>query len=305
MTRHMRAGGFAVILFVALTPGDGQTKYASGQDVAPVFEGWEPNTDGSFTMVFGYLNRNYEEEPEIPIGPNNMFEPAPADQGRPTHFYPRRQEFIFKIKVPKDWGTKDLVWTLTSAGKTNKAYGTLQPVWEISNMVYQENRGSAGDLSYPGEPNSAPSIEMVGSSQRTVKVGEPLTVTVEVSDDGHPLPRTRRMGGFQREGAREYSGIGPKLETPITQAVLKLDPGVRLGVTWILYRGEAGAVRFDPMRPPVVKSPPPGSAATVEPISGKATTTMTFSRPGQYLVRAYGDDGMLAVPLDVNVTVQP
>src|SRR6267154_2517266 len=68
-----------------------------------------------------------------------------------------------------------LVWTLTSAGRTNKAFGTLMPVWEIGNMVYQENRGGPGDLSYPGEPNQAPSIEMVGSSQRTVAVGEALS----------------------------------------------------------------------------------------------------------------------------------
>ena len=34
--------------------------YHSGQNVQPVFEGWEQNPDGSFNMVFGYLNRNYE-----------------------------------------------------------------------------------------------------------------------------------------------------------------------------------------------------------------------------------------------------
>ena len=308
MTGRTIRCAFGVGLFLAtMTRSNAQARYATGQDVAPVFEGWEPNPDGSFNMVFGYMNRNYEEEPEIPIGPNNMFEPGDADQGQPTHFYNRRQEFIFKIKVPKDWGTKDLVWTLTSAGKTNKAYGTLQPVWEISNMVYQENRGSAGDLSYPGEPNAAPSIEMVGSSQRTVKVGEPLTVTVQVSDDGHPLPRARRLGGAAliREGAREYAGIGPKLETPITQPVVKLDPGVRLGVTWVVYRSGPGTVKFDPMRVPVVSSGPPGSVTVAEPITGKATTKMTFSQPGTYVVRAYGDDGMLAVPLDVTVTVQP
>jgi hypothetical protein len=307
MTDRALKCALLALFLVTATHSNAQTKYATGQDVAPVFEGWEPNPDGSFNMVFGYMNRNYEEQPEIPIGPNNMFEPGDPDQGQPTHFYNRRQEFVFTIRVPKDWGDKDLTWTLTSAGKTNKTYGTLRPVWEISNMVYQENRGSAGDLSYPGEPNSAPSIEMVGSSQRTIKVGEPLTVTVQVSDDGHPLPRARRPGGLAmiREGSREYAGIGPKLETPITQAVVKLDPGVRLGVTWVVYRSGPGEVRFDPMRVPVVTAGPPGSVTAAETITGKATTKMTFSRPGTYVVRAYGDDGMLPVPLDVTVTVQP
>jgi hypothetical protein len=36
----------------------GQTKFQSGQDVVPSYEGWLQNADGTFTMVFGYLNRN-------------------------------------------------------------------------------------------------------------------------------------------------------------------------------------------------------------------------------------------------------
>jgi hypothetical protein len=306
MTKRTFGRTLLVALWACTAVGAGaQTRYAAGQDVAPVFEGWEPNPDGSFNMVFGYMNRNYEEQPNIPIGPNNMFEPGEPDQGQPTHFYNRRQEFGFKVKVPKDWGTKDLVWTLTSAGKTNKAYGTLQPVWEISNMVYQENRGSNGDLTYPVEPNASPSIEMVGSSRPTVKVGQPLTVSVQVSDDGHPLPRPRRPGAaVAREGGRESVDLGVKVETPITQAVVKLEPGVRLGVTWVVYRAGPGTVQFDPMRVAVVSAGPPGSAKA-EPITGKATTKMTFSQPGTYVVRAYGDDGMLAAPIDVTVTVQP
>ena len=51
-------------------------RHYSGDNVAPVFEGWEKNADGSFNLVFGYLNRNYEEEPEIPIGDANNFVPA-------------------------------------------------------------------------------------------------------------------------------------------------------------------------------------------------------------------------------------
>ncbi len=31
-----------------------QVRHFTGQDVAPVFEGWERNADGSFNMVFGY-----------------------------------------------------------------------------------------------------------------------------------------------------------------------------------------------------------------------------------------------------------
>src|ERR1700686_431313 len=143
----------AVLVLTGAARSGAQIKYAAGQNVVPVYEGWERNADGTFKMVFGYMNRNYAEEVDVPIGPNNTIEPGGADRGQPAHFYPRRQEFAFEVKVPKDWGDKDLVWTLTSAGKTEKAYGTLKPIWEIGNLVYQENRGGPGELTYPEEPN--------------------------------------------------------------------------------------------------------------------------------------------------------
>ena len=43
-------------------------RYARGQSIQPVFEGWEKNPDGTFSMWFGYLNRNYEERLNIPVG---------------------------------------------------------------------------------------------------------------------------------------------------------------------------------------------------------------------------------------------
>jgi len=130
----MRFRGVALALFF-VSFNLAQIRYSSGQNVAPVYEGWERNPDGSFNMVFGYMNRNYEEQVEVPIGAENVIEPGGPDQGQPTHFYPRRQEFVFKVKVPKDWGDKDLVWTLVSHGKVEKAYGSLMPVWELSNLV--------------------------------------------------------------------------------------------------------------------------------------------------------------------------
>jgi hypothetical protein len=292
------------LVIVSLTGA--QIRYSSGQNVAPVYEGWERNPDGSFNMVFGYMNRNYEERVEVPIGPENMIEPGGPDQGQPTHFYPRRQEFVFKVKVPKDWGGKDLVWTLASHGKVEKAYGSLMSVWELSNMVYLENRRGAGALTFPEEPNQAPSIEMTGSAQRTAVVGEPITLSVDVSDDGYPVPRARRMraSGSPRDSNRDARKNLVRPQGPAAQAVVKLDSGVRLGVTWVVYRGGPGIVTFDPMRVPVVEvdtatSPRP------DPLSGRARTKVTFTEPGTYKLRAYADDSVLTTPLDVTVTVQP
>lgn len=286
----------AIVLLTGMASA--QTRFASGQDVVPVFEGWERNTDGTFNLVFGYMNRNYEEQVDIPVGASNKVEPGPADQGQPAHFYRRRQQFVFKVKVPKDFGKNEVVWTLTSAGKTEKAYGTLLATSEIGNLVYQENRGGPGELTYPEEPNQAPTIEMVGSANRSIKVHEPLTLTVEVTDDGHPKPRVRKTPAPEvrrdSDGAIVATGPerggGPVRENPVTQAVVKLDPGVTLGVTWVLYRGGPADVVFEPMR--------------VKVVDGKATTRVSFGKAGSYRLRAYADDGILLTPLDVTVSVE-
>ena len=59
---------------------------ANGDLVAPIFNGWTPNEDGSVTMLFGFANRNREEVVDIPLGPNNYIEPAQFDGAQPTHF---------------------------------------------------------------------------------------------------------------------------------------------------------------------------------------------------------------------------
>ncbi len=83
-----------------------QTKFARGQDVQPTYEGWIRNADGSATMVFGYLNRNWEEELAIPAGPDNKLEPGEVDRGQPTYFLPRRQAFVFRVQGAEGLGAE-------------------------------------------------------------------------------------------------------------------------------------------------------------------------------------------------------
>jgi len=290
-------------LVAASIPAGAQTRYAKGQDVVPAFEGWERNADGSFNMVFGYMNRNYEEEIDLPVGPDNMIEPGSADQGQPTHFYVRRQQFVFKVRVPKDWGKKDLIWTIRANGKTEKAYATLLPFWELGQLVYQENRGSAADITDTPEPNEAPTIKMAnGVSQLTARVGETLSLVADVADDGHPLPRRRAANAppaVRRDsdgavitgtGTVGPGGSGPRRENPLTQAVVRLEPGAALGVTWVVYRGSTDGVKFEPQRVAVA--------------NGKATASVSFARPGTYVLRGYADDGIYVTPVDVTVAVR-
>ena len=69
------AGALAVSLVLPLAAaGQGNPeplgfKFNNGQSVQPIFEGWARNPDGTFSMYFGYINRNYVETPAVPVGP--------------------------------------------------------------------------------------------------------------------------------------------------------------------------------------------------------------------------------------------
>jgi hypothetical protein len=249
-----------------------QTQFSSGQDVVPVYEGWLRNPDGTFTFVFGYFNRNWKEELVIPAGPDNKIEPGEPDRGQPTYFLPRRQPWVFRVQVPKDWGQQELVWTITAHGRTEKAYAQLIPQYEMLERLIQTH----GNLN-PGEddPNKPPSVTIapvppVGASS--------IRLTALVSDDGLPKPRPApkpRPGSIPQ--AQTNTAAGPR------------PPG--LSVKWFEYRGP-GKVTFE-------------SAGPVAVVNGKAVTTAHFAEPGIYVLRATADDGALTTSADVTITVTP
>ena len=158
--------GCLLLVLPALCAGPAETaaqpvRYDTGQEVAPAYEGWEQNPDGSFNLVFGTMNRNWKEVLNIPIGPHNNIEPGGPDQGQPTHFLPRRNRFLFRVQVPADFGENELIWTLTSPnGATEKAYASLHPDYFIDDVLLQRNSGAptAGWL----YTNKAPRLEVQG-----------------------------------------------------------------------------------------------------------------------------------------------
>ena len=249
-----------------------QTQFSTGQDVVPVYEGWERNADGTFTFVFGYFNRNWKEELAIPAGPDNKIEPGEPDRGQPTYFLPRRQKWVFRVQVPKDWGQKELVWTITSHGKTEKAYATLQLEEEILERLIMTN----GNLN-PGEddPNKPPSVTIAPVT--SASVASPVSLTALVTDDGLPKPRPLR--------APRPEAI-PQAQT--NNAAERPRPG--LTVRWFQYRGPA-KVTFDSTGPIAVSN-------------GQAVTAAHFTMPGTYVLRAMASDGALAKTADVTITVR-
>ena len=134
----------APVIIVLAGQWIGAQTYSSGQNISPAFEGWEKNPDGSFNLLFGYMNRNWEEEIDVPIGPDNNIQPGGPDQGQPTHFLPRRNRFMFRVRVPADFGDKEMIWTLTTKGKPEKAYATLRADYFTDNVVIASETGSLG-----------------------------------------------------------------------------------------------------------------------------------------------------------------
>ena len=270
----------AVTLVASLGPDVvAQERWQRGQNVQPVFEGWERNTDGSFSMVFGYLNRNYEEQPVIPVGPNNFFEPGPQDRAQPTHFYNRRQQFVVKVRVPADWGDKDLTWAVTHNGRTDYAYGHLWPVWEIDSGVMRLNRGTGTAQGYAD--NQRPSIRVEGGAQNfDVTLPNSLEIVVIAGDDGIPPPNPRLSQRNPRRGPKSQAIVDPRNAAT-----------AGLAVTWLHWRGP-GAVNFSPQVPEIGEG-------------GRATTRVSFSAPGTYILQAVADDTVHVTPVSVTVTVSP
>ena len=221
-----------------------------GQGVTPAYEGWFQNPDGTYSLSFGYFSRNQIQELDVPAGADNRIEPGGPDRGQPTHFIPGRQWGIFMVNVPKDFGKNKVTWTLTVNGQTASIPASLDPLWEIS--PYKEATGNTPPVLRfeGGESNQGPSSITVNM---TVGASNPLPLPVSIADDAK-LPSANSR---------------PR---PIPVAV-----------TWSKYRGP-GKVTFAAIKPTIEKTT--GDAA----FNGKASTTATFSEPGEYLLRVVAND---------------
>ncbi len=285
-------------LLVTSPSGEAQRlTYNSGQPIAPAYEGWEQNEDGSHNLLFGYMNQNWEEEPDIPVGPDNYFEPGPADRGQPTHFLPRRNRFVFKVRVPADFEDQELVWNLTVNGQTIRAYGSLMRDYVLEPItIISEKGGIRGGGATTGvRENTPPTVRVEGPLERTVKAGEPLRLIVQAIDDGLPPPR-------------RLNTPRPAYRRPPQRSTVSSATGLR--VSWFVYRGE-GRVTFDPPQINVWEDTRAGAnspwaanwVAPPLPPDGRIMVHATFDRPGTYVLRCLADDGGLWDDEDVTVIV--
>ena len=226
----------------------------SGQSITASYEGWFQNKDGSFSILFGYYNRNEKQVLDIPVGPQNRIGPGGPDQGQPTHFLIRRQWGVFTVTVPKDFGESRLTWTITANGQTTTVPASLNPLWEISPFLDADGNAPPLMRLEDGGPTAQGPLPIETTLAATI--GDPLELSVWVADDARMIP-----------GARKRS-------TP------------PIALTWSKFRGP-GAVTFAHIHPAVVEEDPPAADTAV---SGRATTTATFSEAGEYVLEVVAND---------------
>jgi hypothetical protein len=238
----------------------------AGQSVIGAFEGWFANPDGSFSMLLGYFNRNTKQTFDIPVGPNNSIEPGGPDRGQPTHLLPGRNWGVFVVKVPKNFGQTKLIWTINANGKQTTIKPWLNPDYEISPFISAADAGPEADtpatLRFQDFKEQGPVVQGPQglSAKRTTAVNQALPLTVWVSDDAK---------WFSNSGAKPRN-LGP----------------IPVVVTWSKYRGP-GEVTFSKEKPPVEK------LDTGDPkfvFNGKASTNVTFSEPGDYVLHVTIND---------------
>ena len=222
-----------------------------GASITPAYEGWYANADGTFSLLLGYYNRNSKEPLEIPVGPNNRVDPGGPDQGQPTYFEAGRQWGVFVIKVPKDFGTKTITWTIVANGETNSIPLTLNKGYPISPFeeLGMHNKPPVLAFSDGGTKFTGPPVATAATFTGTVK--QPVAISVWVEDPKAP-------GG-------EEGGLGRGF-TP-TVATISLHK----------FRGP-GKVTFDKPRIPVAKQG--------EMVTGQAT----FDTAGEYTLRVQAND---------------
>ena len=234
-----------------------------GASVTGAFEGWFANEDGTRSFLVGYFNRNTQQELDIPIGPNNRIEPGGPDLGQPTHFLPGRQYGMFVVSVPKEFTSQDkYTWTIVANGQPTSIPLRLNNDYVVSPFMEIAVGNTPPVIRFgPNESTIQGPIATVEKAViRTTSLSVPLTLTVWATDDMKYTSNT--------------SAPMTKSRPPVT-------------VTWSRYRG-LGTVIFDKAKPDV--EPLPSSGSGTPPFSGKATTNVRFSEPGDYVLHITAND---------------
>jgi hypothetical protein len=137
--------------------------------------------------------------------------------------------------------------------------------------------------------NLPPTLTLDASPRTTL--GAPLKLNATVADDGQPAGRGGGRGRGRAAGppAFDYPNkTPPPVNVPQVERAARPRVTDRLQVEWFVWRGPA-AVTFAP--------------AVAGADSGTAQVTATFSKPGEYVLRARATDSSASVMRDLKVAV--
>jgi hypothetical protein len=237
-----------------------------GGSVTPAYEGWFDNPDGTHSFLIGYYSRNTQQEIDVPIGPNNHFEPQ-QDMGQPTHFLTRRHFGMFVVTMPKEFTkTQKISWTLNVNGVNTTVPFYMHTDYNITPMKSSEESPNREFNTPPilrfaesGPKFSGPIATMGRALERTATAGTPMPLDLWVDDDAL----------YSSGGNGPMQGNRPPVNVEVTK-----------------YRGPGTVtVAKDGLKLEATKGGKP-----LEPYSGKASTTVTFSEPGDYVLHVNGGD---------------
>lgn len=250
--------------------------------VTPLMEGWYENPDGTYTISFGYINRNESDTIRIEAGEYNSVDPEEFAGMQPTTFLPGRHHGVFTVTLPGDRRNEDVWWSIHNTHELDTGDRTGR-VHRIPGRA----RAEPYELDMNPRPHgSIPPVIWFESEDRTgqgphgvtaeethsVSVGEPLTLEVHV------------------ENVSEWDIEDPGIQEEV----------MPVAVTWFEHRSPA-PVTFErhPSTPEPEEeddedngfgSPPGPNEVTLPEAEGTARVIATFSEPGEYLLRVRVDN---------------
>jgi len=235
-----------------------------GGSVTPAYEGWFDNPDGTHSFLIGYYSRNTQQEIDIPLGPNNHFEPT-ADVGQPTHFLTRRRYGMFVVTVPKEFTkTQKISWTLTANGVTTTVPFHMHVDYNITPLKSSEESPNREFNTPPvlrfaeaGPKFTGPMATLAKAIERTATVGTPMPLDLWAEDDAL----------YSTGGNGPLAGDRPPVNVTISK-----------------YRGP-GTLTVESPKFTALKGGKP-----LEAYAGKASTTVKFSEAGDYILHVQGND---------------
>jgi len=225
------------------------TLSARGQPLIPIFEGWYPSeSGGGYELSFSYMNMNLEQAFHIPIGPDNFLEPAQYNGMQPTYFMPAPPRG--REGEQRHYRHQAVFTIRVPEGFTREE----DVVWTL--------RYEGKTVKVPGRIR----VETYRVENLEAFTSAPKASTMRLSPSG--AEGRGRSGPVQDEALSARVGVPITLTASVTPLT-----GSPHTVFWFDHQGPAG-VSFSPQQ---MQVPAEG---------GDATTSATFSEPGEYMVRA-------------------